>query len=375
MGKKKYTTEYFDIKPIMARYDTTYYICYGEREDGKSYTTKDVLIENYHLYKQRFVYIRRTHQQIVRRNMVKVFDDIQDVAEAKLGSKIYFDPQESFYIINEKGEHEVIGYHTSLQDAMLVKSIPMVNVKYILFDEFIDYTYFDNEISMFLHTISTICRPPNKDVQIFMLGNTISKDCPYFKLFGIDTRKINQGEPYYIHHSLGVSAVVYHTPTKVQDIISKTKHNKYIGFDDNDSVNMIMFGEWEYQHCITKQIDGVGWNCMRHLIPMYFTALGNVYEFTLNCDIQIPILFVRKVNTQDGKCKTNIKYNFTYDRTVTLINKNGIVPSITKINDFLDDDTIEKWNIANKCLNCGRVIYDTIATGSEFQSLYNKIRG
>ena len=372
MGKKKYTTEYFNIRPIISKYDVTYYMIYGEREDGKSYSVKDLIIETVK-NGWKFVYLRRTHQQIVRRNMVKVFGDIQDKAEEYLGSKIYFDSQEGFYIL-ENGEHKNIGYATSLQDAMLVKSIPIVDVKIILFDEFIDYTYFQNEISMFLHTISTICRPPNEDVKIFMLGNTISKDCPYFNLFNIDNKKVLQGEVYYLKHTLGVSAVVHHTPSKVSDITTKKKHNKYIGFDDNESVNMIMFGEWEYQHCITKQIDGVGWNCTRHLIPLYVTALGQTYELTIYTAIKIPIAFVRKPNIQLGKCRENIKYNLTYDRTVNLISKSGIVPSFTRLTSFIDSATMDKIKVFNECLSCGRVIFDTIETGSEFLAIYEKIR-
>ena len=375
MAKKIYTTNYVNIKPLRAKYpNATYYLLYGEREDGKSYTVKNECIDEYKHLKKKFVYIRRTHQQIVRRNMIKVFDDIQDVAKRELGSKIYFDPQQSFYIINEEGEREQIGYHTSLQDAMLVKSIPMVDVGIIIFDEFIDYSYMDNEMSMFLHTLSTICRPPNDDVKIFMLGNTISKDCPYFKLFGVDTTKIKQGEPYYIQHSLGVSAVVYHTPTKVSDLVTKKKHNKYIGFDDNDSVNMIMFGEWEYQHCITGKIDNIGWNCKRHLLPMYFTALGQVYEFTVNTDIQVPITFIRKVNTQNGKVSNLIKYNLTYDRSVVLISKDGYVPTVTKVNSLLPKSIVDKWNTILKCIEAGRVIFDDISTGGEFLNLLPKIQ-
>lgn len=374
MAKKKYTTEYFDITPILAKYDTTYYMIYGEREDGKSYSIKKLVIDDYKMRGKRFVYMRRCHSHIVRRNMIKVFDDLQWYAEQELDSKIYFDPQIGFYIIGENGQNEVIGYCTSIQDCMSAKSIPLVNIGFILFDEFIDYNYFDNEKSMFMHAISTICRPPNENVKIFMLGNTISKDCVYFKMFNIDTRKIHQGEPYYIIHKLGVTATVYHTPTKVDDIKSRTKSNKYIGFDDDETVNMIMFGEWEYNHCITSTIDGVGWNCYRNLIPIYLTALGNVYEFTINMDIQVPILFIRKVNTQYGKCKTTIRYNLTYDRTVNLINKNGIVPTITKVNSLVDDSLLELWEMANKCIECGRVIFDKIETGGEFQNLYAKIK-
>lgn len=376
MRKKIYTTDYVKLDILKAKYPSaTYYTLYGEREDGKSYAVKEEIItETLAKKKKKFMYIRRTHQQIVRKNMIKVFDDIQHLAIKELGSKIYFDSQQSFYILDENGERVQVGYHTSLQDAMLVKSIPCVDVDVILFDEFIDYTYFDNEISMFLHTISTICRPPNEDVKIYMLGNTIAKDCPYFKLLGFDPNKINQGEPYYIQHALGVSAVIYHTPTKVPDLITKKKKNKYIGFDDNESVNMIMFGEWEYQHCITKQIDNVTWNCMRHLIPFYFTALSQVYEFTINSDEILPVVFIRKVNTQNGKVSEKIRFNFTYDRTVTLISKNGVVPSVTRMNSLLPKTILEGWETILKCVECGRVIFDTIETGGEFLNLLPKIK-
>lgn len=372
MAKRRYTTEYFDLSKMINQYDTSYYIIYGQREDGKSYSVKLHIIEQIKMG-YNFAYIRRCHDHIVRKNMIKVFDDVQHICEKELGSKIYFDSQMGFYI-KTNGEIKIVGYCSSLQDTMKVKSIPVVNIKVILFDEFIDYNYMDNEISMFLHCISTICRPPNEDVKIFMLGNTISKDCPYFKLFGIDTRKIRQGEIYYIKHNLGVSACVQHTPTKVDDIKSKTKTHNYIGFDDNESVNMIMFGEWEYQHCKTRILDGIGWNCMRHLIPIYLTAINQVYEFTIHTDIKMPILFVRKVNTQMGKVNTNILYNLSYDDSVLLRNKNGIVPTITKINDLVDDKTKQKWSMALKCYECGRVIYDTIATGSEFMNLLPKVR-
>lgn len=372
MAKRKYTTEYFDLSRMINSYDTSYYIIYGQREDGKSYSVKRYIIEQIKLG-YNFAYLRRCHEHIVRRNMIKVFDDVQDICEKELGSKIYYDAQMGFYLkIN--GEPKIVGYCSSLADTMKVKSIPVVNIKVILFDEFIDYNYMDNEISMFLHCISTICRPPNENVKIFMLGNTISKNCPYFKLFGIDTRKIKQGEIYYLKHNLGVTACVQHTPTKVDDINTKEKHHDYIGFDDNESVNMIMFGEWEYQHCKTEQIDGISWNCMRHFIPIYFTALNQVYELTINTDIKVPILFVRKVNIQMGKCKTKVKYNLSYDDSVHLINNDGFVPTITKVNDFVDKRTKEKFNMALLCIDCGRVIYDTIGTGSEFMSLFSRVK-
>ena len=368
MAKRRYTTEYVNLKRMLKSYDVTYYILYGQREDGKSYAVKKELIDSVSMG-YNFAYIRRIHRQIVRKQMIKVFDDLQWYAIEKLGSKIYFDTQKGFFIVTESGEEKIIGYCSSLEDTMLVKSIPITNIKLILFDEFIDYTYMQNEISYFLHCMSTICRPPNENVKIFMLGNTISKNCPYFKLFGIEPNKMKQGEVYYISHGLGVTAAVQHTATKVDDLNSKSKHNKYIGFDDNESVKMIMFGEWEYNHCNTENIDGIGWNCMRHFVPIYFTALEQCYEFTINTDIKVPITFIRKVNTQDGRVKNKVKYNLSYDNTVILTSSNGIVPMISKVNTLVDTQTRKKWELIQQCIECRRVIFDTVSTGSEIMSL------
>lgn len=367
MAKRRYTTEYVDVKRMLKSYDTTYYILFGQREDGKSYAVKKEIIE-YISQGFNFVYLRRLHKQIVRKQMLKVFDDIQWYALELLGSKIYYDTQLGFHLIID-GEKKPVGYCTALDDTMTAKSIPITNIKIILFDEFIDYMYGVDEIPKFLHCISTICRPPNENVKIFMLGNTISKNCPYFKLFGIDINRIKQGEIYYISHSLGVTAAVQHTATKVDDLKTKSKKNKYIGFDDNESVNMIMFGEWEYKHCNTDNIDGITWNCMRHFVPIYFTAIEQVYEFTLYTDGKLPILFVRKVNTQNGMVKTKVKYNLSYDNTVILTNNNGIVPIISKINSLIDSRTLSKWELSVKCFECGRVVYDSVSTGSEIMSL------
>ncbi len=373
MARKKYTTEYFlpELKRMLSVYDTTYYMIYGQREDGKSYAVKsvikDAIAEGYN-----FAYVRRRHDHIVKKNMLKLFKDMQKEFIDTFGSDIRYDPQKGFYLTGTDGD-VIVGYVTSIEEVFNVKSIPWTNIKYILFDEFIDYEYMSNEIPMFLHCMSTICRPPNENVKIFMLGNTISKNCPYFKLFGFDPAKARQGECYYIKHSLGVSAVIQHTPTKVDDLKTKTKTNKYIGFDNNESVNMIMFGEWEYQHCQTKMIDGIGWNCNRHLIPIYLTALNTVYEMTINTDIKIPILFVRKVNTQLGKVKSTIKYNWSFDNTVLLSTKNGFVPTLTKINSLVDNATLSKYKLAMECIDAGRVIYDSISTGSEFMSYIKKM--
>lgn len=378
MGKKKYTTEYFDIKPIMAKYpDCTYYLAWGQRSDGKTYTGKTVLVEQSELIEpidyehgEKFIYLRRLHQHITRKNMLKEFDDVMEKFEKRFGEPVAYDSQIGFYLLNSK---QVIGYAMAIEDAYLQKSIPIVGIKYIIFDEFIDYYYMENEIPLFLHTIKNICRPPNNVKAILMFGNTVNKFSPYFDLFKLDPKKMNMGECYYFKHKLGVSGVAIHTPIKVDDIVSKSKTDKYIGFDDNESVDMIMFGEWEYNHTNTKGIDGITWNCNRHRVNLYVTGGNDVYELSLYMDSKLPILFVRKVNTQQGKVKESIYYNLSYDNSVILMNKKGFVPIIAKVNSLVDTNTLKQWDYVCDCYNAGRVVYDTIETGSNFMYIFDKV--
>ena len=388
MGKKKYTTEYVnkEIRRVVKKYsDIPYFIFYGERKDGKTYGGKEYALDEV-VFQQnkKFIYMRRLHKHIVKRKMRKEFDDMGEVIKGIYGENKYicYDSQRGFYY--EDKEDDIIGYALSIEDCMNEKSIPYTEIGCIIFDEFIDYNYMDNEIQFFLHMIDTICRD-YPDIKIFMFGNMINKFCPYFELFGFDPKKLNQGEPYYIQHSLGVKAVVMHTPTRVKDIKTKTKTARYIGFDNNETVNMIMFGEWEYDHCNVQMLDGVTWNSMRHLVPLYVTGIRQTFELTIHTDSELPILFIRDINTQEGKVRKEILYNLAYDGSVNLIKqikkevnnkvefKSVYVPRIKCVNRLVDESTYELFKTCMLCIESGRVIFNNIATGSDFLFMYEKI--
>ena len=388
MAKKRYTTEYVskEIRRVVNKYvDASYFVFYGERNDGKSYGGKEYALDTTVVQdNKKFIYMRRKHSQIVKSKMRKQFDDMNNVIFNLYGRKRYisYDSQRGFYYDDE--EENVIGYALSIEDCMDIKSIPQVEIGCIIVDEFIDFNYFDEEIRLFLNIISTICRD-YPDIKIFMFGNTINEFCPYFKLFGFNPKELRQGEPYYIEHSLGVKAVVMHTPTKVDDLSLKKKKNRYIGFDNNESVKMILFGEWDYDHCNTHGIDGITWNCYRHLVPIYVTAMEKVYELTLYTDSKLPILFVRIVNIQQGKCRKEILYNLSLDNTLLLTKQKEIktkdkteykreyIPLINKVNNLVDKNTLEMYNLVKLCIESGRMVYDTISTGSNFLQIIDKL--
>lgn len=347
---------------------------WGERGNGKTYSIKQIIIDDIKNNNGMFFYMRRRHRHVVRTKMQGLFEDISDYAEEKLGDTIKFSSEKQFYCVRD-GIETQCGYCGAVEDAYLLKGLDYSKVTNILFDEFIDYEYMEDEISKYLNLISTITRNRN-NVRIFCLGNSIKnvKYSPYFQLFGIDTGKIKEGKKALLIHSNGATVACEHTKSKSDKAGSYEKKNKYVGFDDNNTVRMILFGENEVDRINTKSIDGIGWNCYRYLLPIYITYMKEVFEISICSDkVKLPISFIRRVNTQHGEVSSFIKYNLSADNSINLVNKNGFVTMITKVNTLVDEKTRNRYEVFLKTLDCGRVVYDNEITGTEFSEIIKKV--
>lgn len=368
---KKQTTDFYRLTRLIS-IPASYYGIIGERSNGKTYSVKERIVDKYEKNKDKFVYMRRMHRHITRKKMKKVFQDINEYAYDKIGSFISYDTENDFTITDENGKKITIGACVSIEDAIDLKGIPYNEIKTIFFDEFLDLNYMQDEIERFLNIISTIVRERD-DVEIFLCGNTISKYCPYFDLFGVDPRKLKQGEIAYYTHKNGVTFALEYCKSKVQEL-GKEKTHKYLGFDDNKTVDMILYGDWEYKEVNIKNVDGIGWSSNRTLIPAYITSLGNVYELSLTTETKDRILFIRRLNTQNGFVKPHIKYNLSFDNSVKLISKNGAVPIYSRLSKiFMTENIFNQIQIAKECMRVNRVVYDTYETGTEFNIAANEI--
>ena len=117
----------------------------------------------------------------------------------------------------------------------------------VCFDEFITRAYYlSNEFILFQNLLSSIIR--DRPAKIFMLGNTVSKTCPYFREMGITNFKIlkpGQIQIYKIGKTNRNIAVQY------CDIVSApSKVSEFFAFD-NPELEMITKGKWEmalYRH-------------------------------------------------------------------------------------------------------------------------------
>lgn len=347
----------------------------GERGNGKTYAAKMYIINKYIEERSKFAYVRRRKDQIVRKDMKRLFADINDRCWEPdvLGDYIKYTNDLGFYIEDEEGKPMIMGYPFSIENSTYKKGIPWNDIKTIFVDEFLEYgNPVNDEIPQFLNLISTIVRK-RTDVTIIMCANTVTKMSPYFDLFGIDIKKLKQGEIYTFSHMNGVTgAIEWCSSTNITRDGTKV-HDPYLGFDNNPTSNMILYGEWEYDKVNTGKIDGIGWESKRRLLPLYLTALGEVYEMSIY-ENKNPILFVRKINTQNGLVRADVKYNLSFDNNLVLVNKHGIVPQYGAVTELMDEDTRAWWKIARQCIESKRVVYSKLSDGSDFMRVYVNLK-
>ena len=62
---KKRNTEYYDVRDLMREYpQCQYYVVFGERSNGKTYSSMDYCLENYFTTGEQFAYVRRWGEDV-----------------------------------------------------------------------------------------------------------------------------------------------------------------------------------------------------------------------------------------------------------------------------------------------------------------------
>ena len=356
-----------------------YRIIIGERSNGKTYFVKQRCWEHYKQTGRKFVYIRKRTDSISRKEMKRLWADLnENVILEQDGTFIRYTPDYGFYITHGDEEiRETIGYALSLEDYESKKGIPYNDCDIIFFDEFIEKRGdLEDEFSKFINLVSTI-RRKRDDVEIFMVANTITKFSVYFDEMGIDIKRLKQGEIQYIAHQMGAELAIEYCRSLNKDN-KELKKDRYFGFDHSPASKMVMYGEWEYDLVNTKEVDGIGWNSKRMLVPMYLTALGEVYEMSIYRS-KSPIAFVRKINTQNGFVKSYIEYNLSFDDSIILVQKGKDgkiqkVPKFACVNALMTQEIRECWNVIKMCIDSKRIVFENANNGSDFVRVAREIK-
>ena len=231
-----------------------YYIWFGERSSGKTYSAIEYGLDEYLKGNGATTYIRRWEEDIkgskgseLLKNHVPL---IVKFSHGKFNSYRYY--QRKFFLVHLDDEGKVdladknpFCYSLALTQQEHYKSVPFNDVRTIILDEFIGRTYLPDEFVTFQNLLSTIIRDRN-DVLILMLGNSINKYCPYFNEMGLDRVKtMQQGETHiYEYGSSNLRVSVTYTGSNEEDKKPRKKSDVYFAFN-NPKLKMISEGLWE----------------------------------------------------------------------------------------------------------------------------------
>ena len=258
-------SKYFDIKNTLKQApDCKYYVIFGERSNGKSYSTLSYFIEDFFKsgFKKAFAYLRRWREDIKIANLNEVFKSIESndngINNIELITKGQYNHvhlnQYKYYLskIDDNGEiidivNEPMGYIFCLSESERKKSTGYPSVHHILLEEFISEGLpMLNEFIHFKSIISTIVRNDDK-ADIFLLGNTINKYNVYFTEFGLKNAKNQKKNTIDIYQYQSDDGRILNLACEYADFPDRKntkKSNIYWAFNNKDNA-MIINGEWQ----------------------------------------------------------------------------------------------------------------------------------
>ena len=246
---------YYSIRYVLNHVpDALYYVIFGERSNGKTYSCLDYGLEDYCESGNQMAIIRRYKEDLKGKNGASMFSAlvknglVEKYTKGEYNGIFYYSQRWYLMYINPDNPNDKrvskkpFAYGFALTDMEHDKSTSYPDIKNILFDEFITRSvYLPDEFVTFTNVLSTIIRERD-DVKIFMCGNTVNKYCPYFKEMGLtNIRKMDKGtiDVYTYGESRLKVAVEYSDfPRK------KKKSDIYFAFN-NPKLKMITSGEWE----------------------------------------------------------------------------------------------------------------------------------
>lgn len=348
--------KYYSLKKILEK-QCQYNVIVGERSNGKTYACKEKIIKDYAQHGCQGAYIRRYDLDFKSKRGAVMFADcvenglVQKYTKDEWTGVSYYLGMWYFCRTEENGDitraEEPFCFSFALTNMEHDKSTSYPNVTNIVFDEFISRTgYLQDEFVLFMNVLSTIIRY-RKNVIIFMLGNTVNKDCPYFHEMGLNhVAGMTQGtiDVYQYGDSKLKVAVEYCSEATKQSKPSDV----YFSFD-NPRLKLITSGAWEIGIYPHKPIDFKPKDIM-------FTFFISYNQNLLQCEIVM---------------KDRYNFMFVHPKTTPLrhtdrdlifdTEANGLVNYSRKINQGF-----RKNRIVNKILsyiNNDKVFYADNETG------------
>ena len=269
MSKKNDGIKYYSLDKIN-RKGAQYRVIFGKRSNGKTYAVLERAIKLYFEKGIETAYIRRNREDLIGKNGQTLFNNlvhnglVEKYSKGVWNNIYYYGKRWYFcrYDEDDKGNRQRVTddkpfcYGFVLSGYEHDKSTSYPRVGMIVFDEFLSrLSYIPDEFILFMNCVSTIARN-RTDIEIYMLGNTVNKYCPYFSEMGLkNVRNMKPGtiDVYQYGETDLKVAVEYTSPLTG----STGKGNVLFAFD-NPKLQMITHGDWEidiYPHLPYRYTD------------------------------------------------------------------------------------------------------------------------
>ena len=352
-----------DVDRIVKENDLQYLFLLGMRSNGKSSAVKALRLQKFLETGEKFAYIRRYSSVDMKAYRINSYFasvpgfDIKAISKGKYECIIAKDGQLWLSRYDEKGKivrDVACGYYMALSEVEHMKSLNFPGVTSLIFEEVCtEQTYLDNEVGLLFSIVSTIFR--NTRGIVYLISNTVSRVCPYFREFGLDQiygAKVGDVQIYnYDVTNIGV----WLTSEGVEDgeVIAKASDRMFFG----SKAKMIKKGEW-------NQDDHRKLNDRYHMYRVLYTMVFELgpHKFLMQYMEHVNkhdnhIWFVQPKNSEiQPGTRTITDVNLEYDLATY-----GFIP--------LSDS--ERWmfsQIANK-----KVAFNDALTGTEFYQCYKQM--
>ena len=348
--------KYYDLGPLLAT-GCNYMILFGMRTNGKSYAVKKNIIEDA-LQGKNFVYLRRWSEDIKAASVAAYFDDMPFL-ELTGGKYTGIMPYQGYFYFYNVGEDDkplregpAIGRYCALNLYERYKSQVFKDVENIVFEEFITDRFYlgtpeKPENKIFMQMVSTIAR--DRDIKVFMIGNTISRVCPYFKEWGMG-RDIMTMKPgtISIYHLRGENGVVDIALENCEVVATKSK--MFFGTAAKQIVN----GEWDVDE-VPKLLKPYEYYDMLYELTVIADDFKYIMQLMIDNETGGPFVYIYP-NTTGRKTMRTLTPEFHTD------------PYITK--GFRHD--IKAECLMAECIRAGKLCYSDNLTGTDFRQVMNK---
>lgn len=187
-NKKNIRYNLDEIDKLNARYN----IIYGERSNGKSYQVKHKkAVEKYVKTGKRFILLRRFKEEIKSSEIEQYFEDVDvaKITDNKYNCIVLFKSRLFFAVYDpETGKnkrYEKIGYVRALSTEQNYAGSSFLDVEDIIFEEFMSRSvYLSDEVNKLMNFYATVDRK-RLTTKIWLVGNSISRVCPYINEWGL----------------------------------------------------------------------------------------------------------------------------------------------------------------------------------------------